>query len=151
MIDLLFFFWVFVFILINALLYCCINVCFQLNTNDDVTTICNDCSISSPISFTWKIKCWVFYLFIFKFWQTNFAFCCSSHLIYCGFCFLLFELMNCPFLCDFTMHWNILQHFCRFFSPTISYITSRGHNLHILCLSIGNTLSSIQDLFILVF
>ena len=52
--------------------------------------------------------------------------------------------MNCPCLCDFTLHWNILQHFCRFFSPTISYITSRGHNLHILCLSIGNTLSSIQ-------
>lgn len=25
-----------------------------------------------------------------------------------------------------------------FFSPTISYITSRGHNLHILCLSIGD-------------
>ena len=52
MIDLLFFFLVFVFVLINALLYCCINVCFQLNTNDDVTAICNDCSISSPISFT---------------------------------------------------------------------------------------------------
>ncbi|XP_058003205.1 probable N-acetylglucosaminyl-phosphatidylinositol de-N-acetylase isoform X2 [Hevea brasiliensis] len=25
-----------------------------------------------------------------------------------------------------------------FFSPTISYLISRGHNLHILCLSIGN-------------
>ncbi|GMY06329.1 N-acetylglucosaminyl-phosphatidylinositol de-N-acetylase isoform X1 [Fagus crenata] len=25
-----------------------------------------------------------------------------------------------------------------FFSPTISYLTSRGHNLHILCLSIGD-------------
>ncbi|XP_050251814.1 uncharacterized protein LOC126698550 isoform X1 [Quercus robur] len=25
-----------------------------------------------------------------------------------------------------------------FFSPTISYITARGHNLHILCLSIGD-------------
>ncbi|KAE8125887.1 hypothetical protein FH972_020655 [Carpinus fangiana] len=25
-----------------------------------------------------------------------------------------------------------------FFSPTISYLTSRGHNLHVLCLSIGN-------------
>ncbi|XP_021911508.1 N-acetylglucosaminyl-phosphatidylinositol de-N-acetylase [Carica papaya] len=25
-----------------------------------------------------------------------------------------------------------------FFSPTINYLTSRGHNLHVLCLSIGN-------------
>lgn len=36
-------------------------------------------------------------------------------------------------------------HFCRFFTPTINYLTMRGHNIHILCLSIGNTLSSIYN------
>ncbi|KAM7500658.1 hypothetical protein LguiA_025072 [Lonicera macranthoides] len=31
-----------------------------------------------------------------------------------------------------------MLHFCRFFTPTINYLTSRGHSIYILCISSGN-------------
>lgn len=41
-------------------------------------------------------------------------------------------------LTSFIIILNNIWHICRFFSPTINYLTSRGHNVHILCLSTGN-------------
>ena len=35
---------------------------------------------------------------------------------------------------------ELIYHYCRFFSPTIIFLNSRGHNLHLLCMSTCNAM-----------
>jgi hypothetical protein len=36
---------------------------------------------------------------------------------------------------------EVLRYQCRFFTPTILFLKSRGHNVHILCVSLGKVAS----------
>jgi hypothetical protein len=47
---------------------------------------------------------------------------------------LSFLVLLC-WLCD------VLRYQCRFFTPTILFLKSRGHNIHILCVSLGKVAS----------